>query len=213
MISAGNDIVALKIVDKQRTNLPAFYLKFITVPELALYVQPKMPFNNFVWLLWSVKEAAYKYLKRIDHNLVFSPLKIIIQHIEVSKEFSGYEYDIDQLPEKFYTGTVLYNTYIFSFRSVLNNEFVATIVNNQANFNAVNFGVKQIDGSNYKLQAKAVRLFVLNKLKELLPGQNLMVGKSSVGYPVLFSDDKELSVPLSFSHHHHYVSYSFRISK
>ena len=64
MISAGNDIAALAKVNKERIPQPRFYSKILSDSERALYHQPQLtilPFENYVWLLWSVKESVYKY--------------------------------------------------------------------------------------------------------------------------------------------------------
>lgn len=213
MISAGNDIVALKIIDKQRTNLPAFYLKFIAVSELALYAQPQMPFDNFVWLLWSVKEAAYKYLKRFDHDLVFSPSKIIVKQVEIAKNFENGLLEIDRPVDKFYIGTVFYDSHVLHFRSMANNDFMNTVINDTVDFSTVYWGVKLIAQSDRESQSKEVRAFILDKLNTLFPNYDLLFGKALPGYPVLLIGNRQLDIPLSFSHHDRYVSYSFRILK
>ena len=68
MISTGNDIVALGLINKQRTCEPRFYSKILSASEQALYHQSEftaLPFEHYVWLLWSVKESTYKFLKRL----------------------------------------------------------------------------------------------------------------------------------------------------
>ena len=69
MISAGNDIVSLTATNVTRTKSPEFYSKIISPAEKALFDtldQEVLPFHRFVWLLWSVKESAFKYLHRLD---------------------------------------------------------------------------------------------------------------------------------------------------
>ena len=83
MISAGNDIVALNVIDIQRTQSPAFYAKFITPTEFELYNPNEITLINFVWLLWSAKESAYKYLKRINSELIFAPIKIKVVSLDI----------------------------------------------------------------------------------------------------------------------------------
>src|SRR5437879_4917257 len=86
MMSTGNDIVALKAINIARTKQYNFYKKVISVSEKDLYdrqFSDKIPFENFIWLLWSVKESVYKYLQRITPQLVFSPARIIISQIHL----------------------------------------------------------------------------------------------------------------------------------
>ncbi|MDB5031801.1 4'-phosphopantetheinyl transferase superfamily protein [Mucilaginibacter sp.] len=209
MKSAGNDIVALNVIDKQRTCQPVFYSKFITPFELGLYRQPQMPFDIFVWLLWSVKESAFKYLKKGDANLVFSPSKIIVQDIEVALEFAGDRWEGDQSVASFFKGSILYDMHTLYFKSVIHAEFIATVVDGENTFQHVYWGVQLINESDSVSQSEAVRLFVLNKLNSLFPNHALSIDNGLAGYPILFNNGKEMDIPISFSHHNRYVSYSF----
>ena len=86
MKSTGNDIVALGSVDKHRTGQYRFYSKILSASEQTLYQQMQfanLPFEHYLWLLWSVKESTFKFLKRTKPELIFSPAKIIIQYLEI----------------------------------------------------------------------------------------------------------------------------------
>jgi phosphopantetheinyl transferase (holo-ACP synthase) len=208
--SAGNDIVALKIIDKQRSNHPAFYSKFILQTEQALYELPDLPFENFVWLLWSVKEAAYKYLQCHDHELIFSPSKIIVQNIQPVNGFEGTQW-VSPQPVKYYAGIVVHGDNSLYYRTIIHDKYIITIVNDEDSFANVYWGVKRIDQTDSKSQSAGVRAFTLSKLKSFFPDAALSIKKSPAGYPVLFSNDIPADVPISFAHHDHYVTYSFRI--
>src|SRR5476651_714407 len=88
MSSIGNDIIALKTIDVPRTQNPRFYSKILSPAEQLLYQSccPTLHFHHFVWLLWSIKESAYKCLQRLQPELVFSPVKIEISHLDVAKK-------------------------------------------------------------------------------------------------------------------------------
>lgn len=213
MKSAGNDIVALQIIDKQRTCHSTFYSKFVTVSELSLYKPSQIFFENFVWLLWSIKEAVYKYLKRFDADLIFSPSKIVIQYITISPDhiaanFQESEWK-DSCPDKtFYGGGILYNMQTLYFRSNLQSEFITTVVNDDANFNNVYWGVQRIEKDDQESQSKAVRTFALNKLNSLLCVDNIRIDKPT-GYPVLLIGNELIDIPVSLAHHGNFVAYSF----
>ena len=69
MNSVGNDIVALAAIDVARTRQPEFYSRIITPAEqefYSLYLKDQLSFEHFIWLAWSVKESAYKVLKRFE---------------------------------------------------------------------------------------------------------------------------------------------------
>ena len=134
MKSTGNDIVALGSIDNQRTGQFRFYSKILSISEQALYHQPQfaeMPFKNYVWLLWSVKESAYKYLKRNLPGLVFSPAKIIIQHIEIPigglGKLESIQWDGSGDSRSFYRGKVVYEYFSLSFRSKINGEGIGSV--------------------------------------------------------------------------------------
>ncbi len=223
--STGNDIVALKGIDKQRSNNAGFYSKILSVSELALYcsqVFPEMPFENFLWMLWSVKESVYKYRKRTVPGLIFSPAKIIVQQIvppynrRITK-FEGAQWESGEAgsSEEFYRGTVLFESDIFHFRSKIHAEFISTVVNEAEDFENIRWGVKWIDHPGSDYQSSAVRAFVLNKLDLLILSDCsdcLRIEKNAAGYPIVLKGAEEMGIPVSFAHHDHFIAYSFLLA-
>ena len=226
MRSTGNDIVALGAINKARTNQIQFYSKILSVSEQALYTQldvTDMPFENFVWLLWSVKESVYKYQQRITPDLIFAPAKIIIQQIAPPFEWGMEEADA------FYKGKVLYGSDIFYFRSLVSDALIASVISDQESFEHTMWGVQSIDDPGndrqssehdqqslwHDHQSVAVRNLVLQKLSAIcsLPfncsGDGLRIGKGPFGYPVVLNGEEEVDIPLSLAHHDRYVAYSF----
>lgn len=200
MISAGNDIVALNAIDKQRTNQPVFYSKFIIPTELALHNPDEITLVNFVWLLWSAKESAYKYLKRNNQELMFAPVKLTVQKLNILNPLKT-----DEDAHNSYRGKIRKGDTVMPFLSIVSKEFIATVIDQ----GDVCWSVKQIDASDYESQSKAVRTFLLDDLK--IPGVSIQ--KHPTGYPVLIKDGQELDIAVSFAHHDRYVSYSFQIPK
>src|SRR6202012_724665 len=103
MISAGNDIVSLTATNVTRTKSPEFYSKIISPAEKALFEtvdQSVLPFDLFVWLLWSVKESAYKYLRRLDAQVIFTPVKFEVQSIEIPTGYKQTGFDKDELTRR-----------------------------------------------------------------------------------------------------------------
>jgi phosphopantetheinyl transferase (holo-ACP synthase) len=218
VISTGNDIIALKTINPQRTKQERFYSKILSFSELELYYHKDyaaMPFENFVWLLWSIKESVYKYQKRNIPGLVFSPGKIIIQSIDFPKsstvtKFGNVQYERTSFcEEEFYNCTVCFGREIFYSRSKIHDELIYTVVNNNEKFENIWWGIKFIGHTDHENQSKAVRSFVLNKLNSVFPNDNLTIKKSATGYPLLLKGTKEINIPVSFTHHGHFVAYSF----
>jgi phosphopantetheinyl transferase (holo-ACP synthase) len=219
--STGNDIVALRAINKQRTNHIRFYSKILSVSEQALYYRQQIeeiPFEKFVWLLWSIKESVYKYLKRAVPSLVFSPAKIIIQGIDppyrrTITRFEDIEWESESNKpcEEFYKGVIIFGSDIFYYRSKIHDELISTVVSNDEKFENIWWGIKSIDHTAYDNQSKEVRAFILNKLNFILPdgNDNLRIGKSPLGYPVVLKGAKEMNIPVSLAHHDHFIAYSF----
>lgn len=217
MKSAGNDIVALRSIDKQRTRQFRFYSKILSSSEQTLYHQPRladMPFENYVWLLWSVKESVYKYLKRSIPDLIFSPTKICIPDFRIptvtlTNDFECSQWKTTGYCEAFYSGKVIYGSNVFYFRSQINEDWIATVVNDDEDFENVCWGIQSIDDSSYYYQSKAARTLLLNKLNNFFSG-DLEVKKHPVGYPIILKDMQDLHIPVSLSHDGCFIAYSFK---
>ncbi len=217
MKSAGNDIVALNATDIQRTRDARFYSKFITDNELALYHQhsPSLPFEVFVWLLWSVKESAYKYLQRHDADLIFSPIKFKVDCLNIPADFNlsaidGSNWD-SSTPTNYITGTVSYGDTQLYFRSYITADFITSAVNDDEQFDNVHWGIQSIDQADSEHQSITVRELTLNKLRSILNADNMHITKSQIGYPIVLKGDEPLDVALSFAHHDKWVGYSFKV--
>ncbi len=215
MISTGNDIVALKAINISRTKQQNFYRKIITDAEKALYnkqFSDKIPFEQFVWLLWTIKESVYKYLQRINPGLVFSPTRIVIGQIEPPNynhmsifESRGFN------EQSVYKAIAKFGPHTLYARSIVTEDFIFSVVNHINSFEQVLWGIKPIDSSDPVHQSKAVRAFTIAMLKSLLPDAELEVGKSVHGYPILLKNGIEIPVPISLAHHDHFVAYSFQV--
>ena len=216
MRSAGNDIVALNAVGKQRTNEFRFYSKILSESEQEMYHQPHlegMPFEHYVWLLWSVKESAYKYHKRNIPHLEFSPTRFVIQHITIppwasSTKFEDSSWENNSLSEEFYKGKITYASDNFYFQSKISEEWIATVVNDDKDFENVHWGVQHIAEAGYIHQSKAARTFLLNKLSSFFPG-DLQIAKSTVGYPIILNGIQNMNIPVSLAHDARFVAFSF----
>lgn len=212
-ISTGNDIVALKAINIDRTRQPNFYSKIITDNEKSLYDEALfavLPLEHFVWLAWSVKESVYKFLKRHQHDLIFSPSKIIIAHVtppakqsQAQREGIGFDGESACKVEATFVG------HKFHARTILSRDYIFSVVDNHSGFSKVHWGIKKIGSSEPQDQSAAVRELVLHKFRDLFPEDNFKIGKSLTGLPVLFKNGTETAIPVSFAHHDHYVAYSF----
>lgn len=221
MISAGNDIVSLTATNVTRTKSPEFYSKIISPAERALFEtldHNALPFEHFVWLLWSVKESAYKYLHRLDPGIIFTPVKFELQSIEIPAgyELTGFGRDeltlrgFDGLPA--FNGVVLYNGTLLYSKTLVYCDFVTSVVNTSNDFGDIYWGIRRVKDTTYKHQSAAVRAFALEALEGILAYTTVRIEKNEHDAPVVFGDDAqvEAAVSLSLSHHGEWVGYAVR---
>lgn len=202
MNSAGNDIVALTAIDVERTRQPKFYSRIISSAEQELYslrLKEQLSFEQFVWLAWSIKESAYKFLKRFDPKLVFSPSKMAVGQLSFFGEY--------------FEGAVRFREQILCSRSFLNEDYIFSFVNNDDDFSDIRYEVKKISLAEASNQSDAVRELFLARLSGIFPESSLQIAKNRHGWPVIIKDDEEISIPVSFTHHDHFVAYTFYLSQ
>jgi phosphopantetheinyl transferase (holo-ACP synthase) len=219
MISAGNDIVSLTAANVTRTKSPEFYSKIISPAEKKLFEtldQEALPFDRFVWLLWSVKESAYKYLQRLDSEIVFTPVKFEVQSVAIPSEYSYTESGAEEITgcgfgklATFNAEVVFAGKKLFS-RVIIHHEFVSSVVNQNDDFEGIYWGIKRIKDTSYKYQSFAVREFALAKLKEISGLNNLVIDKNDEDVPVLLNDSELFAAPISLSHHERWIAFSFQ---
>jgi phosphopantetheinyl transferase (holo-ACP synthase) len=218
MISTGNDIIAIASINAGRTKESRFYSKIISREEKQLYsgeIAGAMPFEYFVWLAWSIKESTYKYLKRGNKDLLFSPLKInISSFICPAKLLIGAlgaePRQADSIDK---SGAVITKVHsgscMLECRSILYDELIYSVAAGPEGFDAVSWGIMSIASDLASDQSAAVRSFAAARLKSLFPDTGLSIEKDFYGVPGVVCNGEHWRLPLSFTHHHNFVAYSF----
>ena len=212
MLSAGNDIVSLSEINVARTQTEPLYSKILSVSEIALYEKLKSAilFEHYVWLLWSIKESAFKYLQRIDPELLFTPVKFGITQLNIPKGYFLVSFDGNENTLTI-TGNVEFDNYKIYSRSVIYKELISSVVDADKDFKGVYSAIKYIDSTVNTVQSAAVRSFLIDHLVKETGTSNLTIGKNADSIPILFEGAKELQIPVSLSHHGHYIAYSFKL--
>jgi phosphopantetheinyl transferase (holo-ACP synthase) len=219
MTSTGNDIVSLATIDTARTKQYKFYSKIISGAEKALYSEPgfeAIPFELFVWMLWSIKESAYKFLKRIDPELIFTPVKFEVKQINIPPEFKVVDFVPDKVEgndfddQSAFKGLLSIGTHTLYSRSLLYNDVIMSIVNNVDSFDETFWGIKKISDADLVTQSSEVREFLFDRVRAIVEIDNLALNKNEWGVPILSAGDDEITVPVSLSHHGHIIAYSFQ---
>jgi hypothetical protein len=218
MLSAGNDIVSLSAISVTRSKTPEFYARIVGPTEQALFQtldQTKLPFEHFVWLLWSVKEAAYKYLHRLDTALIFSPVKFVVGSIAIPADWNPVEFASTSFTSQGLGGLSTLDSIITVKNTTLQawtliyKEFVCSFVNAGNDFGNVCWGIRKVEDTSYKVQSEAVRSFALESLRQVLGLDDLTIEKNQADVPVVRGGNLELGTPISLSHHGEWVGYCF----
>ena len=229
--STGNDLVSLEATRPERTTLPRFYSRILTAAEQEGYRQLEssgLPFDQYVWFCWSVKESVYKFKKRQFPGLLFAPLRIVIRRIVPPSGAEGFYRaiiegatigdcsttddcstigDSSSAVSGDIRGAVLYA------RSLIRDGVIVTTVCEDEAFTGTYWGFSSIDSSAYADQSAAVRELVLGKLKELLGCEDLRLQKDDAGCPVVVTGGRGPAIPVSLAHHHRHIAYSFYLNK
>jgi phosphopantetheinyl transferase (holo-ACP synthase) len=219
MISAGNDVVAFAAIDITRTNQYKFYSKILSDTEIPLYNEFSLagiPFENFVWLLWSIKESAYKFLQRDNSGLVFTPVKFVVMDIGLPEGFTSQIFsplllegvDFKDIPH--IKSIVKFAEQELHSCSLVYNEVIHTVLNQDIDFENVYWGVKKINSDDNAHQSTEVRAFLLERLTGLYGDDDgFIIDKNPDGCPVLLRSGAAIDVPISLSHQGCFVGYSF----
>jgi len=222
MISAGNDIVSLEAVNVTRSKSPEFYAKILHPAEEKLYntLDPSiLPFVEYVWLLWSVKESAYKYLRRLDHTTPFIPVRLEVQSVGFPPGFARSSIGTEELTGCGFaslatvSGSIIFEGITLFYRTLFYNELIASVVNDSDNFEDIHWGLKWTPDRTYAHQSALVREFAVGSLQLALGLSGLVIDKNELGVPIVLKDVIELDMPISLSHHGVWVGYSFNCTQ
>lgn len=119
----GNDIVDLRQAALESNWRRKGYLnKLFTKNEQQWILEASNP-GQMVWLLWSMKEAAYKIHSRRKNWRAFAPLKLICKSLEIKEELA--------------TGIVECENHTFFSQTMLTVQFIHTIATEQHPMQAI----------------------------------------------------------------------------
>lgn len=216
MISIGNDIVSLEPDRSNRFAQKAYYSKILSPGEEDYFYRQlanQLSFIRYVWLLWSIKEAAYKYLKRSNDGLLFNPQKITVEKIDLKDQLNPSL--INKLPLEntgfencgFIRGFAGMQDESVCIRSLITESFIFSVASDETFLDKIHWGIQKIGTSGHKVQSEAVREFAVRKLRDILPPQDFIIEKNEAGVPGIIYGSK--LYPVSFTHHEAYIAYSF----
>lgn len=187
----GNDIVDLKLAAKHSNwRRRRFLEKIFTEKEQQIILSVAYP-EKYTWLLWSMKEAAYKAHQRC-FNLEprYNP-----QAFECSLLYK----DSSMLCKL--NGRVKISNEFYSCQTELNDDYVHTVTKRIEKNEIIQEVV-----SPQELRQKCTARFCHNKN---VPRGEMGIKKDEKGIPYFFWREKRLEIPVSLSHHGKFAAYVF----
>lgn len=178
----GNDIIDLQLAKTQSNwQRKGFLEKQFTNVERKIILNAENPFK-YVWLFWSMKEAAYKCFVQLFEKRFFAPNKFKCKLISSNR------------------GYVTIESNVFYTFSKINRQFIHTIAkqNILQDSNHQEFLIDKNIGESQSVKKQLLANFSTNtKLK-----------KNKFGAPSLFEKEK-LPISISLTHHGNYGAFAY----
>ncbi len=189
----GNDIVDLAQAKRESNwQRRGFLAKIFTAHEQHLIREAADP-DLLVWLLWSMKESAYKVHIRTTANRVFAPTKLACRLTEVTTTTA--------------TGTVDCGG-SYEIKSVLTPDYISTIAFPTNFIPPFTESVVSFADTTYQTQHRVIRERIKQDSSALLavPELAIHIQKNKTGIPELKVGNSS-GLPLSISHHGRFGAY------
>jgi len=190
----GNDIIDLKQAKIDSNWKRNGYLNKVFSKKEQTYILSSDNKTQAVWLLWSMKEAAYKIHIQLTGKAFFNPKKISCNLISLTE------------------GLVTINKFTFKTKTVYNVNYIYTTATS-TNFKAIKSNCFRIEKTNYLFQSASVKNKLLSSFSNAknIPLKDLKIIKIKSGIPKLFLNSTELKCSISLTHHGNYCGYTFSI--
>ncbi len=193
----GNDIIDIAEAFKINWKREGFLQKIFNKNEKNWISNSNNP-GLIVWLLWSMKESAYKIFFRQYLERVYNPVKF---ECKLIKENSN-----------LFHGEVDFNDITYSTSSKILEEVISTtavIMNGPSASKIAQENIK-CSCADYSTQHKELYNFTLKKISDKInkPFNALSIQKDLYGIPHLFYKNSLLNIPISLSHHGNYAAYA-----
>jgi len=141
----------------------------------------------------------------------------MVKHLEAPGGYTLTNFEATQIEgtgfddKAAFKGVITFGADMLYSRSLMYRDLIASVVNDQENFENVCWGIKLIDDADPDYQSATVRDFSIDKLCQLLNAGDITIIKSKEGIPVVMKGNEVLSIPVSLSHHEEWVGYSFKL--
>tara|TARA_R110000868_G_scaffold97876_1_gene269286 strand:+ start:5498 stop:6076 length:579 start_codon:yes stop_codon:yes gene_type:complete len=190
----GNDIVDLKTAALQSNWKRSGFLDKVFTKEEQQFILNSEDESQMVWLLWSIKEAAYKIYVQKYGVRFFNP-KILRCDLASKND-----------------GLVCIDGNKYVTKSEITDDFINTLAYSEKTRSSINYNFK-IENTSYKIRSNLTRqrlLLSFSKLKNT-PVNELRILKNEIGVPKLFYNNEEQNDSFSITHHGFYSAYAISV--
>lgn len=188
----GNDIVDLRQAALESDPLRPRFLKKVFTPNEQLIISQATKVLNQVWLLWTMKEAAYKaHQRRFSLPRKFNPLLLECVILNQSKEAALGEVRIGT--EVYFLYGTLHKDYIHSIASI--------------------YPKDEKTGWEIFPSSEDLRQQFINKVSRQFGYEVEVVGiEKDINFiPFLLHNNTRLKLPFSLSSHGKFSAYTFEL--
>lgn len=196
----GNDIIDLAASRKESNwHRPRFLDKLFTERERVLIEGSKHP-ETAIWLLWSMKESAYKAWMQQGGQRFYGPKRIKCQ--------LAADQNIEAI-----NGSAKIENVTFYTQSGITKQYIYTLSSKQKihSAQAVNTQLFKIDSAPLKAISQLLydQLIAAYARQERLSLQDLTIEKTASGIPFLKHKAKRIDLNFSLTHHGDYGAFAW----
>jgi len=195
----GNDIVALGAVSNNLLTRKNRFLNKLFLPCEQLLINHSTNPETTVWLLWSMKESAWKAHHNLRGHRLFNPKSF---ECSITSEL---------LSNRSVCGNVQVEDANYSTQSVLNTNLIHSVAGRAGI--SIDWSIVSFDDNSPTAQSVCLREQLLKKvaLKFNINASGLVFSKSESGIPAISFNGKRLPVSCSLSHHGHLGAYALSL--
>jgi len=188
----GNDIIDLKFASSSPNwKRDRFIDKVFSAKEQKIISDSLNPFQT-IWMLWSMKESAYKIYFRQHSKKFFAPAKVKCNLLTSNGGI------VEIFHETFKTNTTIDKDFIYT---IAFNDFSENIISNC-------FKLENATYSNQHYTSYQNLLYAIAELENVTP-TSLVIKKDEFGRPILYRNNHAQNISLSITHHGYYGGYAF----
>ncbi|NAS30600.1 4'-phosphopantetheinyl transferase superfamily protein [Flavobacteriaceae bacterium R38] len=179
----GNDIIDLKQAARESNWRRRGYLDKIYTDEEQQEIYSSINPEKHLWILWSIKEAAYKIVNRHTGKRFYNPKKLISKLIHTDGNVVE--------------GQVFYEESCFLTHSEITDSYVHTVAveKDTCHLNCTISSIDLISSSSTN-----------DLIKRVFKSSEFQIYKDENLIPFLSKENSNAKIPVSVSHHGEYIS-------